>query len=78
MSCTEEYVKEQIIKLFSEDSQLRVVIATVAFGMGIDCCNVTQVIHMVLPPDVESYVQETVVMVSYQLLFYYTQTISSI
>ena len=59
MSCTEEYVKEQIIKLFSEDSQLRVVIATVAFGMGIDCRNVTQVIHMLPPPDIESYVQET-------------------
>ena len=39
--------------------QLRVVIATVAFGMGIDCRNVTQVIHMLPPPDVESYVQET-------------------
>lgn len=46
MSCTEEYMKEQIIKLFCEDSQLRVVIATVAFGMGIDCHNVIQVIHM--------------------------------
>ena len=34
MSCTEENVKEQRIRFFSKDSQLCVVIATVAFGMG--------------------------------------------
>ena len=51
MSCTEEYVKEQIIRFFSE--------ATVAFGMGIDCYNVTKIIHMLPPSSVESYVQET-------------------
>ena len=38
---------------------MRLVIATVAFCMGIDCHNVTQVIYMFPPPDVESYVQET-------------------
>ena len=58
MSSTEEYVKEEIIKTFSVESTLRIVIATVAFGMGIDCKNVTQIIHLQPSHDVESYVQE--------------------
>ena len=45
MSCTDQEVKDNI--------------ATVAFGMGIDCLNVCQVIHYGFPSDVESYVQET-------------------
>ena len=58
MSSTEEYVKEQIIKAFSVESILRIVIVTVAFGMGIDCKNVCQIIHLQPSPSVESYVQE--------------------
>ena len=58
MSSTEEYVKEEIIKAFTTESPLRIVIATVAFGMGIDCKDVCQVIHFRPSPDVESYVQE--------------------
>ena len=34
-------------------------IATVAFGMGIDCKDVRQEIHFGPPVDIESYVQET-------------------
>ena len=59
MSCTEDAVKEDIIELFCKDSSLRVVIGTVAFGMGIDCPDVRHVIHFGPPPDIESYVQET-------------------
>ena len=40
MSCTEDYVKEEIIKAFTKDSNLQIVIATVAFGMGVDCHDV--------------------------------------
>lgn len=59
MSCTDPVVKEDIVSLFTRESTLRIVVATVAFGMGLDCPNVRQVIHFGPPNDIESYVQET-------------------
>ena len=59
MSCTEQTVKEEVLKRFTQESNLRIVVATVAFGMGVDCHNVRQVIHLGAPNDVETYVQET-------------------
>ncbi len=35
--CTHESVKDKIIEQFTKQSSLRVVIATIAFAMGIDC-----------------------------------------
>lgn len=58
-SVTDDYIKEDIVKLFTKPSQLRVVVATIAFGMGIDCEDVREVIHVGAPDDVESYIQET-------------------
>ena len=52
-------IKESILASFTKPSQLRVVIATVAFGMGIDCADVRQVFHVGPPEDVECYIQET-------------------
>ncbi len=37
VSCTEEVVKDEITDLFCMESSLHVVIATTAFGVGIDC-----------------------------------------
>ena len=51
--------KESILASITKPSWLRVVIATVAFGMGIVCANVPQVFHVGPPEDVECYIQET-------------------
>lgn len=59
-ACTHSNVKEIILKQFrNPDSCLRVVVATIAFGTGLDCPNVRHVVHWGLPPDIESYIQET-------------------
>ena len=59
-ACTRTEVKDTILKLYNDpNSCLRVIIATVAFGMGLDCPNVRRVIHWGVPSDVESYLQET-------------------
>lgn len=44
-SVTEQPQKDGIIKAFTERSQLRIMIATVAFGMGIDCPDVQHIVH---------------------------------
>ena len=59
ISVTDSDHKELIISLFTKPSQLRVVVATVAFGLGIDCLDVRQIVHIGMPEDVESYIQET-------------------
>lgn len=59
-SCTEVCVKNQILQSFtSPNSPLRVVIATIAFGLGIDCPDIRQIVHLGPPDDVESYLQAT-------------------
>lgn len=59
-ACTTPAVKEEILSSFcSSSGALRVVIATVAFGMGIDCPNIRQVIHWGPSTDIEQYLQET-------------------
>lgn len=58
--CTEASVKESIIKSFCDPKgSLRVVIATIAFGMGLDCPDVRQTILWGAPSDVEAMIQQT-------------------
>ncbi len=56
---TDPNVRSNIIKLFTSESQLRIVICTISFGMGINCPDVRNVIHVGPPDNLESYIQET-------------------
>ena len=57
---TPETVKRHISKnLAHDESHIRVLIATIAFGMGIDCKNVTRILHFGPSKNIESYIQES-------------------
>ena len=52
--------KEAILQAFrGESSGLRVLVATIAFGMGVDCKGVYQTIHFGPSKNIEACIQET-------------------
>ena len=51
-------MKEHVIEAFRRESSLRVVFATIAFGMGLDIPDIQQVIHVGPSTDIEDYAQE--------------------
>ena len=62
LGCTPPDVKEELVQQFTAASTpLRLNIATSAFGMGVNCCDVKQIIHIGVPKDTESYIQELLV-----------------
>ena len=54
----EPAVKEKHQEMFLRD-EINIVVATVAFGMGINKSNVRYVVHMDVPKNMEGYYQET-------------------
>jgi len=59
-ACTTPTVKDSILHSFCKSGgTLRVVIATVAFGMGLDCPDVRRILHWGPSSDIEQYLQET-------------------
>lgn len=58
-ACNSSSTKSAILTSFLSQSRLRILVATVAFGMGVDCPNVRRIIHWGPPSNVESYIQET-------------------
>ena len=59
-ACMHPTVKETILQsLLDSNGTLRIIVATIAFGMGLDCPNIRRVIHWGPSGDIESYLQET-------------------
>ena len=51
--------REDIIKIFTiQDSKLNLIIATTAFGMGIDCPDTGLIVHWRLPSNIEDYTRD--------------------
>lgn len=58
-SCTPEANKAAILQSFQvENSSLRVLVATIAFGMGVDCEGVYMTIHFGPSKNIEAYIQK--------------------
>ena len=59
-SCTSEANKHNILEsILSDNGTIRLLIATTAFGIGVDCQGVHRVIHFGPSKNVESHFQET-------------------
>ena len=52
--------KDEVLQSFSvAEGKLRLIIATTAFGMGVDCQDIARVMHWGAPSTLEEYIQET-------------------
>ena len=58
-SVTDTQHKNLTISFFAKSSHLIVVVATVAFGLGLNCTDVHQIVCVGMSDDLDSYIQET-------------------
>lgn len=59
-SGTPTSVKEHVMRQFSNDfGHLRILIATIAYGMGVNCLAVTRIIHFGPSKSIQAYIQES-------------------
>ena len=57
---TPDSVKQHVMKNMSqEDGHIRILIATIAFGMGVNCKNVSRTVHFGPSKNIEHFVQES-------------------
>ena len=56
---TKEMNKKVLVSILTPNSKLRILIATTAFSMGIDCHDIRHIIHFGPPSTIIEYVQET-------------------
>jgi len=58
-SCSPKSNKDLILESFQcDEGHIRILVATITFGMGVDCKKVYQTIHFGPAKNVESYLQE--------------------
>ena len=59
-ACTPVANKQNILDPFQkENGRIKILVATIAFGMGVDCKKVSRTIHFGPAKNVESYMQES-------------------
>ena len=59
-SCSPQSKKEHILASFQSDQgSIRILVATIAFGMGVDCKQVHRTVHFRKEKNVECYMQES-------------------
>ncbi len=59
-SQTSSNAKDHILQQFSQtDGHLRILVATIVFGMGVNCKGVQRVIHFGPSKTIEAYIQES-------------------
>lgn len=59
-SCSPPSNKEAVLKSFQDPKGvIRILVATIAFGMGVDCRTVHRTIHFGPPKNLEAFVEES-------------------
>ena len=57
---TDHDIQKEVVSSFAEtDGRIRCLFSTVAFGMGVDVKGLHNVVHLGIPSDIESFVQES-------------------